>query len=147
MKDGIEGEGGCDEDHGHDDDHEGQGGQSYKTSYLRHLCSNLFDCEKEQHALKNVNQMFEYQHFHLLRDIWWSKFKSIFNNFYSIFSVPLVIRRLYQLMIVVTPQHWCLICAVPLEYLPYSITRKYYTTLIGPPSLHLEFSTVRCPMQ
>jgi len=25
MKNGIEGEGGCDEDHGHDDDHEGQG--------------------------------------------------------------------------------------------------------------------------
>jgi hypothetical protein len=66
MKDGIEGEGGCDEDHGHDDDHEGQGGQSYKTFYLRHRCSNLFVCEKEQQALKNVNQMFEYQHFHLL---------------------------------------------------------------------------------
>ncbi len=28
----------------------------------------------EQLALKNVNKLFEYHHFLLLRDIWWSKF-------------------------------------------------------------------------
>ncbi len=48
-----------------------------------------------------------------LIDIWWSKFKYIFNVVH--FLTPVLIRNLWQLKTVVF-LNWCLICAVQLVY-------------------------------
>ncbi len=64
------------------------------TIYIEHL--------KCKHFL-------EYVHLLLLRDIWWSKFQSMFKCWF-IFSTPVLTRHLWQLKTAVF-LHWCLICA------------------------------------
>ncbi len=66
----------------------------------------------EQHTLKKCKKFFEYQHSLLLRDISWSKFKSIIFKCCSIFSTPVLIRQLLQLKRVVF-LHMC--CSIRIQ--------------------------------
>jgi hypothetical protein len=105
----------------------------------------------EQHALKNVKKLFEYKHLLLLRDIWWSKFYSIFKCC-SFFWTPELIKNLWQLKAAVF-LHWYLIRAVPLTKekenrrllsLIFNKVCQFWVTLV---EVKLNLFTIVCHLQ